>query len=73
MAVAYEGSRKKGIKLKTGFYNNALKINIPVIPIAFDFEIKKVNFGNTILLLGDIENNMLILEKHYKGVKGKIR
>ena len=73
LAVAPEGTRKKVTKLKTGFYYIALKANVPIIPITFDFGRKEVNLGNPVLPSGDYESDMVILKKHYKGVKGKIR
>lgn len=73
LAVAPEGTREKVAKLKTGFYYIALKANVSIIPIAFDFGRKEVNLGNPVLPSGDIESDMVILKKHYKGVKGKIQ
>lgn len=72
LAVAPEGTRNKVSTLKTGFYYIALKANVPIIPVAFDFGKKEINLGNPILPSGDIENDMIILNKHFKNVKGKI-
>jgi len=41
LAVALEGTRKKVTELKTGFYYIALKAKVPIIPVTFDFGIKK--------------------------------
>ncbi|WP_348812416.1 1-acyl-sn-glycerol-3-phosphate acyltransferase [Flavobacterium maritimum] len=72
LAVAPEGTRKKVNELKTGFYYIALKANVPIIPVAFDFGKKVVKIGSPLMPSGNIEADMLILKKHYKGVKGKI-
>jgi lysophospholipid acyltransferase (LPLAT)-like uncharacterized protein len=72
LAVAPEGTREKVTELKTGFYYIALKANVPIIPVTFDFGRKEVNLGNPVLPSGDIESDMAILKKHYIGVKGKI-
>ncbi|MFV5686095.1 1-acyl-sn-glycerol-3-phosphate acyltransferase [Flavobacterium sp. GB2R13] len=72
LAVAPEGTRKKVSELKTGFYYIALKANVPIIPVAFDFGKKEVNLGNLIIPSGNLEADMLILKKHYLGVEGKI-
>jgi 1-acyl-sn-glycerol-3-phosphate acyltransferase len=72
LAVAPEGTREKVDELKTGFYYIALKANVPIIPVTFDFGRKQVNLGNPILPTGTIEIDMAILKKHYDGVKGKI-
>lgn len=72
LAVAPEGTRKKVTELKTGFYYIALKANVPIIPIAFDFGKKEINLGNPIFPFGDIEADITALKKHFIGVKGKI-
>ncbi|TDE49120.1 1-acyl-sn-glycerol-3-phosphate acyltransferase [Flavobacterium sp. GT3P67] len=72
LAVAPEGTRKKVGELKTGFYYIALKANVPIIPVAFDFGKKEVNLGNPVLPTGNIENDMAILKKHFIGVEGKV-
>ncbi|KIA86654.1 1-acyl-sn-glycerol-3-phosphate acyltransferase [Flavobacterium sp. AED] len=72
LAVAPEGTRKKVTELKTGFYYIALKANVPIIPVAFDFGKKEVNLGNLLIPSGNLEADMLILKKHYLGVEGKI-
>jgi 1-acyl-sn-glycerol-3-phosphate acyltransferase len=72
LAVAPEGTRKKVSELKTGFYYIALKANVPIIPVAFDFGKKEVNLGNLLIPSGNLEADMLILKKHYLGVEGKI-
>ncbi|TRW99899.1 1-acyl-sn-glycerol-3-phosphate acyltransferase [Flavobacterium gawalongense] len=72
LAVAPEGTRKKVAELKTGFYYIALKVNVPIIPVAFDFGQKEVNLGTPLMPSGNIEADMTILKKHYIGVEGKI-
>ncbi|TDE43171.1 acyltransferase [Flavobacterium rhamnosiphilum] len=72
LAVAPEGTRKKVGELKTGFYYIALKANVPIIPVAFDFGKKEVNLGKPLMPTGDIEADLIILKKHYVGVEGKI-
>lgn len=72
LAVAPEGTREKVSELKTGFYYIALKANVPIIPVAFDFGKKEVKLGNPLMPSGNLEDDMLILKKHYIGVEGKI-
>lgn len=72
LAVAPEGTRKKVSELKTGFYYIALKANVPIVPVAFDFGKKEVNLGMPVLPSGNIESDMCILKKHFIGVEGKI-
>ncbi|MEM8521232.1 1-acyl-sn-glycerol-3-phosphate acyltransferase [Flavobacterium sp. PL12] len=72
LAVAPEGTRNKVTELKTGFYYIALKANVPIVSVAFDFGKKEVNFGKPVFPTGDIEAEIEILKKHFIGVKGKI-
>ncbi|MDG2432560.1 1-acyl-sn-glycerol-3-phosphate acyltransferase [Flavobacterium sp.] len=72
LAVAPEGTRDKVSTLKTGFYYIALKANVPIVPVAFDFGKKEVNLGRPIAPTGDLENDLAALLEHYRGVVGKI-
>lgn len=71
LGIAPEGTRKKVTELKTGFYYIALKANVPIIPVAFDFSKKEVKIGNAIYATGNYEEDMSKYISHYKGVKGK--
>ena len=71
LAVAPEGTRNKVTELKTGFYYIALKANVPIIPVAFDFGKKEDKLGKPVFPSGDLDADMSILKKHYIGVKGK--
>lgn len=72
LAVAPEGTRKKVTELKTGFYYIALKANVPIVTVTFDFGKKQVKFGKPLMPSGNIEEDMAILKSHFKGVVGKI-
>ena len=72
LAVAPEGTRNKVTELKTGFYFIAMKANVPIIPVAFDFGKKEVSLGKPLFPSGNIDADMQILKQHYIGVKGKI-
>ncbi|MBB1194827.1 acyltransferase [Flavobacterium sp. SOK18b] len=72
LAVAPEGTRKKVSELKTGFYYMALKANVPIVPVSFDFGRKQVHLGQPLNPSGNIEQDLTILKEHYKGVLGKI-
>ncbi len=70
LAVAPEGTRKKVEKLKTGFYYIALKANVPIIPVGFDFSKKQVVVGSP-LFPTDINKDIETLLIFYKAIKGK--
>jgi 1-acyl-sn-glycerol-3-phosphate acyltransferase len=58
--------------LRTGFYYIALKANVPIIPIAFDFGKKEVKIGQLLTPTGNYEEDMKLILPFYKGVVGKI-
>ena len=72
LAIAPEGTRKKVTELKSGFYYIAMKANVPIIPIAFNFGKKKVNMGKPYYPTSNYENDLKILLKHFEGVVGKV-
>lgn len=72
MAISPEGTRKKVTQLKTGFYYIALKAQVPIIPVAFDFEHKEVKLGAPFYPTGSLEEDTVFIFSHFKGVKGKV-
>ncbi len=72
LAISPEGTRKKTNDLKTGFYYIALKANVPIIPVAFDFGKKSVCIGQPFFPTSNYENDLPILLNHFKDVTGKI-
>jgi 1-acyl-sn-glycerol-3-phosphate acyltransferase len=71
LGIAPEGTRKKVNELKSGFYYIALKANVPIVPIAFDFGVKTVKIGKPFYPTNNYENDLKILLHHFKGVIGK--
>jgi len=72
LALAPEGTRKKVLELRTGFYYIALKANVPIISAALDYGRKEVRFSNPVWVAGDFEADMKKILPHFKDVKGKI-
>lgn len=71
LAIAPEGTRKKVEELKTGFYYIALKANVPIIPVAFNYGEKEVNLGNPYLPTGNIKEDLNSIGQHFVGIDGK--
>lgn len=71
LAIAPEGTRNKVTELRSGFYYIALKANVPIIPVAFDYSKKEVKIGNTFPVSGNYDADMKLILQHFKGVKGK--
>jgi 1-acyl-sn-glycerol-3-phosphate acyltransferase len=72
LAIAPEGTRKKVTQWKTGFYYMALKANVPIVPVAFDYGKKQVVYHEPFYPTGNIETDIKILESYYVGVIGKV-
>ncbi|WP_310381805.1 1-acyl-sn-glycerol-3-phosphate acyltransferase [Flavobacterium sp.] len=71
LAISPEGTRKKVDKLRTGFYFIALKAEVPIFPIAFNYEKKEIQLGTPFTPTGDYDNDLPILLQQFKGSKGK--
>jgi len=72
LGISPEGTRKKVEELRSGFYYIALKANVPIIPVAFDFGKKTVTIGKPFYPTSDYVEDLKILLKHFEGVLGKI-
>ena len=72
LAIAPEGTRKKVSEWKTGFYFIAIKANVPIIPVAFDYGKKEVVYHKPFYPTGNIEEDLKILHLYFKDVKGKV-
>ncbi|AXG74543.1 acyltransferase [Flavobacterium arcticum] len=73
LAIAPEGTRKKVTEWKTGFYYIALKADVPIIPVAFNYGKKEVMLAEPYYLTGNKDIDFATLEKQYKGVTGYVK
>lgn len=72
LAISPEGTRKKVTEWKTGFYYIALKAEVPIIPVAFDYQKKEVVLHETFLPTSKRVADFEFLENYFQEVKGKI-
>jgi len=70
-AIAPEGTRKKVDKWKTGFYYIAVRAEIPIILVKFDYKNKEVHFSEPFFPTGDFDKDMQFIAKHFQGTIGK--
>jgi 1-acyl-sn-glycerol-3-phosphate acyltransferase len=63
--IAPEGTRSDVSKLKTGFYYMALKANVPLVLIGFDYGRKVVEVGPILHLTGDYVKDMKPFYEYY--------
>ncbi|MFA5298215.1 MAG: 1-acyl-sn-glycerol-3-phosphate acyltransferase [Lutibacter sp.] len=72
LGLSPEGTRKKTVVWKTGFYYIAKGANVPVVMVAFDFKNKEVKVAEPYYLTDSMENDFNFFHKFYEGIQGKI-
>lgn len=72
ICITPEGTRRRVEKFKTGFYYIARAAEIPILPIAFDFENKIFDIGEPFYPTDDAEGDIAQIESHYRGIMGRI-
>jgi 1-acyl-sn-glycerol-3-phosphate acyltransferase len=70
IALAPEGTRKKVEHLKTGYYHIAKKLEIPIVPVAFDYKNKKVIIHDVFRPTQEEQKDLKALTLLFKGVEG---
>lgn len=66
-----EGTRKKTLGWKTGFYRIAEGAGVPVVLGFFDYKNRRLGFGPKMTLTGDIEADLVIMRAFYASVHGR--
>ncbi len=66
--ISPEGTRKLTHKWKTGFYQVALKANIPLVLTSLDYSKKLAHIGPVVNPTGNYEIDMLKIKDYYKGI-----
>jgi len=73
IALAPEGTRKKVNKLRTGYYFIARELKIPIVPVAFDYENRKVIVYENFYASKNHDEDLIKLENLFKGIGGYVR
>jgi len=71
IAITPEGTRKDVDRLKTGFYHIALKANVPLVLIGFDYPRKAIVISEPIVLQNDFEKDMKVIYDFYLTIQGE--
>lgn len=71
LAMAPEGTRKKVLTWKSGYYYIALAANVPIICVGFDYSSKTVIINEAFYPTGNIDVDSEVLRSYFKGVVGK--
>ena len=71
LVITPEGTRSKVKRWKTGFYHIAVGASIPVVPIALDFQYKKVIIGTPIAMTGEVTSDFKKMHGFFLAHRGK--
>ena len=71
LMLAPEGGMLPQKSFKTGFYIISKNLDVPILPIQFDYENRCFNLLKPYFLTGNVENDMKELRKLFHGIKGK--
>ena len=71
IGIAPEGTRKKAVHWKTGFYYIALKAKVPIAMAYLDYGNRVIGVGTSFMPGGDIQADFEIIRDFYTGIAGK--
>ena len=71
IGMAPEGTRKKVLKLKSGFIRIAKQTNSKIMLAGIDFQKKIVNLDKFFTPTGDLNNDLLFVQDYFSRYSGK--
>lgn len=71
LAITPEGTRKPNAEWKMGFYYIALKANVPIVIISFDYKLKLINVHDVFNPTGKAEEDIEKIKNYYRNVQAK--
>lgn len=71
LAIAPEGTRRRGAPLRSGFLHIARGAGVPVLLAALDYEARLIRVGPAFTPAQDVEAERRRLEAYFRGVPGK--
>ncbi len=71
LGLSPEGTRDYTASWKTGFYYLAVGANVPILPVALDYNAKEVRFLSPVYPTGDIDHDLPKIYEQYRGVVPK--
>jgi 1-acyl-sn-glycerol-3-phosphate acyltransferase len=71
IGLAPEGTRKRIARWRTGFYHIAHATHAPIVPVAFNWEVRAVQIGAPFETTGDLEKDLAELQGRFAGVRGR--
>jgi len=70
LALAPEGTRSRVSHWRSGFYHIAQGAKVPIVPVALDWQNKKIIIFDLFSVTGQIDNDIAELQDLYRPVKG---
>ena len=71
LAIAPEGTRRRGASLKSGFLHIALGARVPVLLAALDYERRAIRLGPLFFPSATVQDDLARTQAHFAGVRGK--
>jgi long-subunit acyl-CoA synthetase (AMP-forming) len=71
LGMSPEGTRRRVVQWKTGFYHIAAGAEVPIIPVSFDYSRKVIRIGELMMPTGDADQDIARLESFFAGIAGK--
>ncbi|MFA7066949.1 MAG: acyltransferase, partial [Dysgonamonadaceae bacterium] len=71
IAITPEGTRKRVKEWKRGFYFIAIKAEVPIVLIAFDYAKKTISFLDVFHPTGNVTEDVKTIRSKYNGVEAK--
>jgi 1-acyl-sn-glycerol-3-phosphate acyltransferase len=71
LAIAPQGTRRRGARFKSGFLRIARGARVPVVLAALDYGTRSVRFGPTFMPGEDIEAERARAEAYFAPIRGK--
>ena len=72
LGISPEGTRKKVLRWKTGFYYIARKASVPIVSATLNFKEKNIKFSDPFFTTENIEDDFKNLRSFFKEKKKKI-
>lgn len=71
LVLSPEGTRSTVERWRTGFYHIAVKAEVPIVPVAFDYGTRRISIGDCFVATGEMVSDLRILESFFTGTEGR--
>lgn len=71
MTVTPEGTRSYNPDWKTGFYRIAVKANVPIVLVGFDYKHRFVEYKEVFYPTGNLDADLEHIKAYYRTIQGK--